>query len=163
MAHGQRDVVLVVERARHPGDRPARHDFLDEDDPSPPFSRHPGRRAPDVEAQVHLFEVRVARNRDTEHARAPEVKADHAHERPSLPEIELGPGRHEAGENARIDLVVEHHEIAPLCGQEAGGHSGACGSCVMNNPHRAKAQPSSPGLRFQIAQVSAAAKVTQAR
>src|SRR5262249_21785463 len=120
VTHGKREVVLVVDRPGEPGDRPPRHHFLHEDDAATPAVLVP---APDIEAEVQLLEVAMSVNRHAANPGIEEAEPDDAHERAAVPAIELGSTRDERGEEGRIDLVVQHREVAPLRGQEWRGES----------------------------------------
>src|SRR5260370_36686071 len=68
----------------------ARDELPHEHDAAPRLAT--GRGAADVQAQVHLVESTVARDRRAEHACVEEAEADDAHEGAALPEIERGTG-----------------------------------------------------------------------
>src|SRR5438445_12572518 len=111
MTHRQRDVVLAVDTPRDKCNGPTRHQLFDEDDATTPY---PLGLAPHIESKVDLFEVPVAGDRRPENSRVEKLEADDAHKAVPGPRIELTSCRHAPRENRRIDLVVEHGEIAPL-------------------------------------------------
>src|ERR1043165_3110746 len=140
MAHRQRYVVFIIKCARHEGDCPAGHEFLDEGDGTPLGASV---AAFDVEAQVDFSEIAVEWNRKAQHARVEEHETHEADQRAPLPQIQLGARRHTPRENRRIDLVIEHGEIAPFGGEENAGHQ-------ANNSLTGKRQPGTAGSASAI-------------
>src|SRR5262245_47428767 len=112
VVHRYGRVLLVVEDARHQGDRRARHQLLHEHDPPPPTLR---RLAPHVEAQVDLLEVAMAGHGDAEDPGAQEQEADHAEVGAALPLVELGPAGDPIRQRGPVHFVVEQRQVAP-CG-----------------------------------------------
>jgi hypothetical protein len=115
--HGQRHVVLVVEPPSDPRDRSARYQLLDEDDPAAPTV---GGLSPDVEAEIHFVEVAMKWNGGTEDPCVEEAEADHAEKRMPVPGVELRAGRNQRGYGGGIGLEVQHRQVLPGRGQEAG-------------------------------------------
>src|SRR5438874_12426572 len=113
--HRQHDVRLAVEEARHATDHLPRHAFADEHDAVADLVVD---HAPDVEAEVNFLEILVKGNGRAEHPRVEELKSDQADVGFALPEVERRSGGNAIDEERRIDLPVEHHEVAPLGGQE---------------------------------------------
>ena len=85
-AIAHREVGLVVDPARDGGDGPARHQLADEHD-GPPQRAVLGDAA-HVEAQVHLVEAAMARDRHAGEPRVLEAEADEADERLPEPRVE---------------------------------------------------------------------------
>jgi hypothetical protein len=71
-----------------------------------------------VEAQVHFLERAVPRDRDAEHARIAKEETDDAHVQRSATAIHFDARGYERGEQGRRNLVVQHHEVAPLGSEE---------------------------------------------
>src|SRR4029453_18198886 len=117
VTHRDGDVVLAVENPGRDGNGRPRHQLLDEDNgASPALARPP----PDVEAQVHLLEVAMPGNSDSENPRVEKQKPDQADKCPPAPVVELCPGWDQWTYDRRIDLEVQHRQMAPLGSQEDG-------------------------------------------
>src|SRR5262245_3761880 len=117
MTHRYCQVVFAVENPGRHGDGHTRHQLLDEDDgASPAIARAP----PDVEAQVHLLEVAMTRDGDSENARIEKHEPDQAHEYPAAIIVELRPGGDQGTHERWIDFEIQHRQMAPLGGKEYG-------------------------------------------
>src|SRR5262245_41370563 len=90
MAHRNREVVLVVDRSRDPGDRAPGGDFLDENHTAPPTIF---RLAANVESQVELLEIAVPGDRKSPNPGIEKTESDDAHESTAIPGVELGSPR----------------------------------------------------------------------
>lgn len=115
MAHGQADVVLVVKSARGVGDDRARNNLLDEHDAATPAIRG---FAAHVKPEVDLLEISVKGKGNSPHARLEKQKADNAHERFAVPQIQFRAGRQPGFQYGGCDLEIEHRQMAPLGGEE---------------------------------------------
>lgn len=88
--------------------------------------------AVDVDAEIHLVEIGVEGNRNgAEEFCASEAKADEADVVRAFEGIEFRAARDEWLKQSRIDLIIEHHEIAPLGGQEDACPRVARSGCGM--------------------------------
>src|SRR5262249_16942659 len=73
----------------------------------------------DVQPQVHFIEIRMERHRgESEEFGSQEAETDQADEGASFELIEFRAPRQVALQKARVDLVVQHYEGAPLSRQE---------------------------------------------
>src|SRR6516165_9604210 len=115
MAHWQGHVSFAVDILRYRRDRPARNNLADENDASGDFVSF---SATNVEPQVHLIEIAVKRNRQTADPSPQETKTDQADKQLSVPAIQFRPRRNVLGQNGRLNLVVQHREVAPFGCQE---------------------------------------------
>src|SRR4029450_6739663 len=117
MTHRYCEVVLAVEDPGRHGDGRSRHQLLAEADcASPAIASAP----PDVEAQVHLLEVAMTRDRDSENPRIEKHEPDQAHEFPAAIIVELRPGGDPGAQERWIDFEIQHRQMAPLGGEEYG-------------------------------------------
>src|SRR5262245_42349735 len=117
MTHRYCQVVFAVENPGRHGDGHTRHQLLDEDDGASPAI---ARASPDVEAQIHLLEVAMTRDGDSENARIEKHEPDQAHECPAAIIVELRPGGDQGMHERWIDFEIQHRQMAPLGGEEYG-------------------------------------------
>src|SRR5262249_9136951 len=95
-----------------------RHELADED--------HAALAAvADVEAQVQLAEVAVARPADAEHPRVEELEGHQADEGLPVAQVQRQPGRQALLEQIRRDGVGREEQVLPAGGQERLAHDGA--------------------------------------
>jgi hypothetical protein len=117
----------VVDEVRDGRDGGARHELLHEHDAAP-VRQVPlgvGHVAAHVEAEVQFLEVAVEGDGDAQHPRVEEEEPHDADPAAPVVEVELGAGGHAIAQKRRVDRVVEHHEVAPLGGEERGHRASA--------------------------------------
>ncbi len=115
MRHGQRQVILVIERSRNEGYGRARYDLTDENDtPALPALLSPFH----IEPEVHFRKVGMKWNSNPENPGIQEAKSDEAYKGFRIPAIEFGAARDVRKEKSGVDFVIQQNQITPLRGQE---------------------------------------------
>jgi hypothetical protein len=105
------DVVLLKKAARDEGDQGSGNDLLDEHHTPTPSIRT---ATPNVESQVDLVKISMKGKGNRQHPRVQETKCHECDEYHSPPPIKHGANGQQSGQERRIDLIVQHHEIPPL-------------------------------------------------
>ncbi len=118
VAHGQRDVVLVVTNPRYRGDGGFRDNLLDEDHAATPFLAG---EAPNVKSQIQFFKFLVERDGHPQHFCLQEQKTHDAGVGRALVFVEHRAGGHERLEDLARARVIEQHQVTPLSGEEGFG------------------------------------------
>src|SRR4029450_288317 len=115
MLHREGNIIFSVKRPRYESDCATRHKFSNENHATPPCVR---RFSPDVETQIHFFEITVQRDRKTEKTSIEKQKSDNADERLAVFIIDLGARRNEPFNQSRIYDVIQHRQITPVGGKK---------------------------------------------
>ena len=113
--HREREIIFSIKGASDQRDGATRNQFAHKDHAAPPGLR--GFLA-NVEAQVHLFEIAMQRNGQTENASIEKEETDDADKGVAAFVIEFSSRRNEWRNDRRIDNEIEHGEIAPIGGKK---------------------------------------------
>src|SRR5437667_3593521 len=110
--HRHGEIIFAVAGARDERDRAAGDKLADENYTAPPGV---GRFSPHVETQIHFFEIAVQRDGKSEETRVEKEKSDHTEKGLIVFVVDLCTKRNQRREQARIDDVIQHRKVTPVC------------------------------------------------